>query len=560
MKLKTALTPIAVAMFTVMGGAHASIQGIVEDNFVVDNENEITDVYPVVPTTGEPNGYIVIDAKEDVVEPGIDVYQQGYRQGPIFFAGCIMAKKSPDYMSVEDADTCRASSDTGKRFKLRDYAINEPIDIVFTAATVGQVDPTILYNVFAKITNDGGTPATGFKVELGTGIGASFMPSTESDGINLKLYTSEDRPWVGKYPGGLFGGSPAEGLPFFTTESAYYYGEQTGDSLTTNGVPPQYYNLFGLWQTLTEVPPAWIFDNDGRPWTDGKLVAYEDDGAWYTFNKEWTQDDIRLILEDFAEGGQGALPIDLNTLPAELDPTQNPYVDISELTAWLNEQAGTTDTENAIRDTEVVEVLVSYLNLVKAEVPQATIDAYTAQPVTVKFSIDENVAEPTPAESADWPLVATWYQDRGEEGLYVLEPAYVGVAPFNALPSYGLDGSDTVVTADDMATVVQDNTGGQTDYFGIPGYIEDVIEDLSNVNTAFAIELEQEAIPDATDYTMRITFIDSGPEVGPGVDDSTDDSSGGGGCTIGTGSAWNITMPAILLALLAFGFIRRRKQ
>jgi MYXO-CTERM domain-containing protein len=28
----------------------------------------------------------------------------------------------------------------------------------------------------------------------------------------------------------------------------------------------------------------------------------------------------------------------------------------------------------------------------------------------------------------------------------------------------------------------------------------------------------------------------------------------------GTGSPWNITMPAILIALLGYGLIRRRKQ
>ena len=32
----------------------------------------------------------------------------------------------------------------------------------------------MLYNVFAKLTNDGGTTATGFRVELETGIGANF--------------------------------------------------------------------------------------------------------------------------------------------------------------------------------------------------------------------------------------------------------------------------------------------------------------------------------------------------------------------------------------------------
>jgi hypothetical protein len=428
---------------------------------------------------------------------------------------------------------------------------------------VGQVEPTILYNVFAKITNDGGTEAKGFKIELGTGIGANFMPSTDTDGINLVNY----QDFTGKYPGGLFGGSPAEGLPFFTTESAYYYTEQVGDTLTTLGVPPQYYNLFGLWQTLANVPGAWIYDNDGRPWTDGKLVAY-DEGVnnWSTFTKNWTQTDIRLILEDFAQGGQGLDPFDLNLLPDELNPVLNPYADLMALTDWMNDQANVVDTENAIRVTEVVEVLVSYLNLTKEAVDAGTLASWAAQPVTVKFSLDPNVAEPTVADAAGWPLVATWYQDRGEEGLYVMENGYEADPAFAGLTF--VDGADTVITADDMATVVKDNTGANTDFFAIPGYFEDVIEDLSNVNTFFAIEIEQNAIPVATDYTMRITFVDTGDDVGPGIlpppppvvtptTGTSSSNSSGGGCTLSGNTRIDPTVPGIL-AMVAGLFGWRR--
>ena len=327
-------------------------------------------------------------------------------------------------------------------------------------------------------------------------------------------------------------------------------------------MPSQYYNLFGTWQTLDNVPAAWLFDNDGRPWTDGKVVAYEDAGSWYTYTKEWATNDIRDALVDFATGGrQGADPVDLSLLPDELNPILNPYADLGELTEWLNTEAGLIGSENAFRVTEVVEALVFYLTLTREEVPQATIDSWTAQPVTVRYSDAAGLADPTAAEAAAWPLVANWDQGLGEEGLYVLEPGYEAGAPFDALAV--LDGANWVVTADDMATVVKDNTSENTNYFGIPGYFEDVIEDLSNINTFFAIELEQAAIPALTEFTMRITIIDTGSQVAPPADDPAgegdSDNGSSGGCTVSNEGRLDPTLPAILaLALGLIGWRRLR--
>jgi len=564
---------MALALGAPIATSQAALVDIVEDNFEILDAEAITNVYPVAPTSGDPSGYLVIDAKEDVVRPGIEIYQEGYRSGDTTFNGCIMAKKDPALVGPDDAGTCKGEVDSGKRFKLRNYAINNHIDIQFTVSTVNQTDPdtglplTLLYNVYGKLTNDGGTPATGFEIELGTGIGENFVRSDDVDGISLKTYqtTDDGQAWIGKYPGGLFGGSPAEGLPFFNTESAYYIAEQDGDLLATTAVPSQYYDVFGLWQTLDNVPGAWLYDNDGRPWTDGKLQAYDDGGTWYIYKKVWATDSIELALEDFTDANNQDL-IDWTLLPEELNPLTNPYADVGALTEWMNAEAGLTDTDSAIRVQEVVDALLEILTLEREELAQDTLDAWTAQPVTVKFSADPNVVEPSAEDASDWPLVATWYQDLGEEGLYVLDAAYAADPAFAGLTEVLDDGTGrTVVTADNMATVVKDNTGVQTDFFGIPGYFEDVIEDLSNVNTAFAIEVGPDAAPTGQKtMTLRITLVDTGDQVQPPEDgdDSTDDGSSGSssssGCSIGTGAPLDPTLPLLVLAGLAGLGLRRR--
>jgi hypothetical protein len=412
-----------------------------------------------------------------------------------------MAAKDPLDLS---ADKCRATPDSGKRFKLRGAKLNAPIDIVFTVATVNQEVPFLLYNVYGKLTNETGVPATGFKVQIGKGIGAGFVESAPGDGLALKPIAD----YVGKFPGGLFGGSPAEGLPFFSKESAFFGWTQTGDTLTTTGVPTPYADLFGDWQTQANVPVAWFLDIDGRPWTDDKLLAWQQDGRWYTYTKSWTVTNIAVILADFISGNNQN-DIDFNLLPVELNPVLTPYVDLNELTAWMNDQAGLTGTDSAFKTQEIVDALLGYLVLTREEILQPTLDTWAANPVTIRFSADPAVSEPTAAEAANWPLVATWYPDLGEEGLYVLEAACAADPAFAGLVDT-VDGQ-SVVTADEMATVVKDNTGANTDYFGIPGYSQGVIEDLSNVNVFYAIEVDPTASPaGTTEFTMRLTF--TGPE------------------------------------------------
>jgi len=110
-------------------------------------------------------------------------------------------------------------------------------------------------------------------------------------------------------------------------------------------------------------------------------------------------------------------------------------------------------------------------------------------------------------------------------------------------------------------------------------YFTGGIEDLVNVGLNYVINIDDTDI--ATDwptwngttstatFTVRVIPIVSTDQTVPGymdpanapdLPDTGDTNGGSGGCTIGTGTAWNITMPAILLALLGYGLIRRRRK
>jgi hypothetical protein len=95
------------------------------------------------------------------------------------------------------------------------------------------------------------------------------------------------------------------------------------------------------------------------------------------------------------------------------------------------------------------------------------LDARANQSFTVKYSVDPDITEPSFEEATDWPLVATWPRDSGGQGHYVLESAYAAEPVFAGLTEVLDDGTArTLFRADHMATLVEDNTGIQTDFFG----------------------------------------------------------------------------------------------
>jgi MYXO-CTERM domain-containing protein len=468
------------------------------------------------------------------VPPGVGAYTESFSSGGVSYQGCIMSSKGEPPVA-EGVTTCAGDPDSGKRFKLRAVRMNAPMDIVFNAADGG----TRLYNVYGKLTNETGRSATGFRVEIGTGIGDDFVPSTGTDG--LSLLPLENQPdQLGKYPGGLFGGSPAEGLPFFDTQSASFAFSQSDDSLATSGMPTPYAQKFGNWLDGGAVQQAWFFDNDGRPWTDDKLLALRDGLGWYTYAKNWT--DTTIEIDGYVA--------DLTTLPS--DPTSTPFPDLDALRAELNTLWGTTYNTQAI-----VNALLEILTLEREEVTpgysgwfgDGDPGLWEANPVTVRYSVADGIENPTAEDAESWLLVATWHPELGDEGLYVVEAAFVDMDNHPDIHAIAEDDGQGgyIATAEDMATVVKNNTSDQTDYFGIPGYSLGVIEDLANVNMYYAIQADQAA---AGEFTMRITMTDA---VAPRSKSSTS------GCSVGGGqSGFDPLLPG--LALLGLGYLGLRRR
>lgn len=556
------------ALFTSISAFGAAVYGIVgvdESNLrrfgATDEENY---VFPTTATgsltPADANGYLVIDAEEGVVAPGVAAYEERYKSGGTQFDGCVMASKEDP-----SKGTCDLGPDSGKRFKLRATKLNEPIDIVLDVSTAGQTK-TMLYNVFGKLTNETGKPATGFRVQLGKGIGADFVKSTATDGVSLKP-TRESKggteDLLGKFPGGLFGGSQVEGLPFLTTKPANFNDvTQDGDTLIANSIPSQYADLFGKWLSKESVPVAWAFDIDGRPWTDDKLLAWKEGDKWYTFERTWTKT-IEQMLAAFDGGGT----VNLATIPPHLNPVVTEFADIRELTKWLNQQAGySPDDKDAYKTGDVVDALVSGLTLKREEVPQVKLDEWAANPVTIRYSTLPDLKDPSAADAAGWPVVATWHPELGEEGLYVLDDNYKNYDPDNkieGIAKWDAGIGKWVVTAEDMESVVAENTSDTTDYFAIPGYSMGEIEDLSNVNTFYAIEIDPSASASATTkFTLRLTVTDESYVAPADPSDPTPVPPfrrSSSGCTIANGDApFDPTLPLLLVGGVAAIALRRR--
>lgn len=231
---------------------------------------------------------------------GISVYNEAFNgtidEQVYQFAGCIMAQ--PD-LEVN----CQAPGDSGKRFKLKTTETNGPIDLVFN---VSADDASKLYRVIGKFSNltdttnlvEGGLKA--FRIETGFGVGNDFTPSSAEDGLSFGMAADGASKLsigpIGKYPGGLFGGSRVEGLPFFSTSIAAFTEGTTAsdeDTMETDGVIPTVYSgLFGDWNALANVPTGWFIDHDGNPANDSILLAWNDGTDWQTNEKTFEAVDI----------------------------------------------------------------------------------------------------------------------------------------------------------------------------------------------------------------------------------------------------------------------------
>jgi hypothetical protein len=269
----------AAAVFAGVSADAATVDDVNRDNLEILQGEGVTLIFE--DAGGQTsNGYLVFD---EAGVPGVTVYQEEFSTGSLgarlTFDGCIMAKTE-----LEDpenpAPNCRAEHDSGKRFKLNATQV-APLDLVFDVA---DDDTDKLYRVFGKISNKTAGRFSGFRVDLGFGIGDDFQPSLDTDQLALV-----EASVLGRFPGGLFGGSASEGDPFFTVDAAVLWSDEAvsgEDLLATYGMPTQYADIFGDWLPNQWVPTGWFYDFDGNPATDDELLAWFDGTAWLTYDQE----------------------------------------------------------------------------------------------------------------------------------------------------------------------------------------------------------------------------------------------------------------------------------
>lgn len=535
--------PLAVAvMCSVLGASPAvfaaTVDSVNTDNLSVPPVGGKTLVY--TDTVGTASfGWLdpVNDSGE--IGLGLSVYNESF-SGTIGeqvydFAGCIMAQ--PD-LEVN----CRAPGDSGKRFKLKTTETNGPIDLVFN---VTADDASRLYRVIGKFSNltDGGLQ--GFRFETGFGVGNDFMASSAADGLSFGMVADGSSKLsvgpVGKYPGGLFGGSKVEGLPFFSTSIAEFTegtSATTEDVLETDGViPTPYSDLFGDWLPLAQVPTGWFYDHDGNPANDSILLAWNAGTAespdWQAYQKVFNESVTVDHDNDDATAEISASAWDPNS--PSFDPTVAD--DVQPLVDTLDEG----DPDGAIQDA------ISLTRWVAAELYTGSFNVLIdGQAVTIDPVADWSGNPPTVINSGDGSLYATWFADEGEDGLYQLAS------------------DSSWVTVDEMNAEIAASSGALE---RVPGYVQGPVEDLANVNINTSISVSDTSTwptctGDGTEttctFTVRVTGMNDAADV-PAIPTAPNNGDTLFGCTAGKpGSPFDPVLPGMVLMALAGLWARKR--
>ncbi|WP_162525048.1 choice-of-anchor F family protein [Marinobacter sp. BW6] len=498
---------------------------------------------------------------------GIKVYNEPFTAQQTYdFAGCLMAQ--PDRQLVDPSfKNCTAPPDSGKRFKLKTTETNGPIDIV---VDVSADDSTSLYRVLGKFSNltDASNAVGGemnaFRFELGFGVGTEFIPSSIGDGLSFGFANGDKLSIgpIGKYPGGLFGGSKAEGLPFFSTEVAAFTESvgtaDDGDVLETNGtIPVQYSTPFGDWRTLSQTPTGWFIDHDGNPANDSILLAFNAGTAaapdWQTNEKQFNAA-VTVDHDDDASTAE---------LSAELwDPNSvNFDATVAGDVLPLVETLGEGDPDDTVTDAISLSQLAasalydgSFNVLIDGEA--VAIDAFADwanNPVTVIDADNGN------------ELVATWDP---ETELYDIASAYA--------ETYG-----ATLTLSEMLDISgpPDSTSGLVRQ---PGYTQGPIEDLANVNINPTISVGAssnwptctgDGVNTTCSFTVRFTGLNGAvdeptipgtpvepqPEPEEPAAASNDGDGPIFGCTAGKpGSPFDPVLPGMVLMALGGLWARKR--
>ncbi len=313
---------LAVAAALLCSGGTASAAVVITD-WNTDNVSSVSDaagagtstIYDrTAGTSGAlTTGRITFDGDE-AYSPGIKIINDDSLAGSNG-SNCIMANSD---------SSCNGAKQSGKRFKFQS-AGSAPIDLVFNVDKSGSftnANNDGLYKVFQAFGNDTGKAMDSFRVSLGAGVGANFVPSTEDDGLSfVQSFGGKDpnlTQFSALFSNGLFGTTdaihPLEG---------YFSSERTGfklafdglDSFESTGMFGLYKELFGPMLSYDQLPQGYFFDDDGDAETDDVLIAHQiADGSWVQNRSVDADGNIGLI----AQGNDGTAYATVDDLVAAL--------------------------------------------------------------------------------------------------------------------------------------------------------------------------------------------------------------------------------------------------
>jgi hypothetical protein len=249
------------------------------------------------------------------VDPGITVFNNTPVYGnpaQQIIADCVMAPRTAA-LTIGGDKQCNDTFQSHKRYKMSATAFG-PIDLVFTVRNVDAaqeirdkngnlvaVDQDATRNVYrmiGKLNNHTGKRMNGFRVELGHGLGAAFVPHADLASLRISLREEGDTDpandlganGMAEFPGGLFYG-PADDKHtwgFFSSERAGFSVDQTqlktgAVSFGSEALSQNYLGLFGKWLPIDWVPTGVFFDHDGNPATDADARVWFDGSKWIAY-------------------------------------------------------------------------------------------------------------------------------------------------------------------------------------------------------------------------------------------------------------------------------------
>jgi len=311
--------------------------------------------------------------------------------------------------------------------------------------------------------------------------------------------------------------------------------------------------------------PAGIYiDADGDPSTEGKVHAWWD-GLNFRWGIDPDMDGVTTGDTDSPDAWSIVDPADLVEMtlrPLDEDQTLPP----PRYEIGYMDDLGGLNVDTFIKITETFDV--------------DTYDSFTVR-LTAQSTTDAGLVPGDPGvDDGPWvvsdgaggtennvpSLEEVLDQNVGSEGVVAIiagdagEPLHLAVADEDLNGSTSVDVTVTNLRTDEVETVTLDLVSGLNNSF------EGTFNTTNNPDTGadddtlnvIAGDVVRVTYEDADDGTGNPATVEAEATISGSI--STSGGSSGGGCTIGTGSAWNITMPAILLALLGYGLIRRRRK